>query len=93
MEYLEDSEVDFSSDDDDDEDDMEDFVGPDDSRRGAGHLGKRPSGKLSLLQLPLVVLAVLVALLRLLLMSLHMAASAYKAEVVQPVDQYILHEP
>ena len=43
VEYLEDSEVDFSSD-DDDEDDMEDFVGPDEGRRSAGHLGKRPSG-------------------------------------------------
>lgn len=53
MEYLEDSEVDFSSDDDDEEDDMEDFAGRDDSRRSAGHVGKRPSGKLSLLLLQL----------------------------------------
>ena len=44
VEYLEDSEVDFSSDDDDEEDDMEDLAGPDGSMRSAGHLGKRPSG-------------------------------------------------
>ena len=51
MEYLEDSEVDFSSDsDDDDEDDLEDIAGRDEGRRSAGHLGKRPSGIL-LLQL------------------------------------------
>lgn len=48
VEYLEDSEVDFSSDDDDDEDDMEDFAGRDEGGRSAGHLGKRPSGMLSL---------------------------------------------
>lgn len=45
VEYLEDSEVDFSSDsDDDDEDDMEDIAGRDEGRHSAGHLGKRPSG-------------------------------------------------
>lgn len=79
MEYLEDSEVDFSSDDDDEEDDMEDFTGPNDSRRSAEHLGKRPSGELSLLLLPVVLLVVLVAMLLLLLllvMPLHMS---YKA--------------
>ena len=82
MEYLEDSEVDFSSDDDDEEDDMEDFAGPDDSRRGAGHLGKRPSGKVSLLLpgvLQGVVLALLLLLLLLPVMTLQMAATACKA--------------
>lgn len=44
MEFLEDSEIDFSSDDDDEEDDMEDMAGPDGRMRPAGHLGKRPSG-------------------------------------------------
>ena len=48
VEYLADSEVDFSSDDDDDEDDMEDFAKHDEGRHSAGHLGKRPSGMLSL---------------------------------------------
>ena len=49
VEYLENSEVDFSSDDNGDEDDMEDFSGRDEGRRSAGHLGKRPSGMVSLL--------------------------------------------
>ena len=44
VEYLEDSEVDFSS--DDDEEDMEDFDGDNDERLAAGlsQLGKRPTG-------------------------------------------------
>lgn len=44
MEYLDDSELDFSS--DDDEEDMEDFDGGDDERLAAGQsqLGKRPAG-------------------------------------------------
>lgn len=44
MEYLDDSEVDFSS--DDDEEDMEDFEGGDDEKLAAGQsqLGKRPAG-------------------------------------------------
>jgi len=44
VEYLDDSEVDFSS--DDDEEDMEDFEGGDDERIAAGQrqLGKRPAG-------------------------------------------------
>ena len=44
MEYLDDSEVDFSS--DDDEEDMEDLEGGDDERIAAGQrqLGKRPAG-------------------------------------------------
>ena len=44
MEYLDDSEVDFSS--DDDEEDMEDFDGDNDERLAAGQsqLGKRPAG-------------------------------------------------
>ena len=45
MLYLDDSEVDFSSDDDDDDDeDIEDFAGGDDTMHSAGQLGKRPSG-------------------------------------------------
>lgn len=45
VEYLEDSEVDFSSgDDEDEEDDMEDLAGPDGGRPFAGQLGKRPAG-------------------------------------------------
>ncbi|KAA6426155.1 MAG: protein MAK16 [Trebouxia sp. A1-2] len=44
VEYLDDSELDFSS--DDDEEDMEDFDGGDDERLAAGQsqLGKRPAG-------------------------------------------------
>jgi len=44
VEYLDDSEVDFSS--DDDEEDMEDFDGDNDERLAAGQsqLGKRPAG-------------------------------------------------
>ncbi len=44
VEYLDDSEVDFSS--DDDEEDMEDFEGDNDVRLAAGQsqLGKRPAG-------------------------------------------------
>lgn len=48
VQYLEDSEVDFSSDDDDEEDDMEDFAGGDEGAPFAGPtgLGKRRSGTL-----------------------------------------------
>lgn len=42
VEYLDDSEVDFSS--DDDEEDMEDFAGADGARPAPGWLGKRPAG-------------------------------------------------
>ena len=47
MEYLDDSEVDFSS--DDDEEDMEDYEGGDEGRLPAGQsqLGKRPPGAVS----------------------------------------------
>lgn len=47
VEYLDDSEVDFSS--DDDEEDMEDYEGGDEGRLPAGQsqLGKRPSGTVS----------------------------------------------
>lgn len=46
VQYLEDSEVDFSSDDDDKEDDMEDFAGPSDTATDGlpSSLGKRRSG-------------------------------------------------
>ena len=58
VEYLDDSEVDFSSDEDDDEEeDMEDFAGQGGGRPPTGRPGKRPAGAQAL-QTPVAITAI-----------------------------------
>ena len=55
VQYLDDSEVDFSSDADDEEEDMEDFDGADGARPASGWLGKRPAGTYAFLAVVIVL--------------------------------------